>query len=402
MMKRIVTKILVLICILLLSGCSPVNTDGGLNPDTYESAAAVTEGIRGIDLKLYGHMAFSGTGNGILYVNTTVSSMNPPDQTEPVLLCAQAGCTHSDETCKAYIGNADYFLSYHNVWYYTVSESDNRLTLHSYDYKNGKRSVLHTWEGSEQDSIAVDNMLADHNRLYVSLYTASYSPEENTYYGKSKTDCIDLDQNTCVTVLESDEKEKMFEYCHNGKVLYTYTYLNGELPDYVEWIEQGRSEEEYSELLDRIFTSELRILDTETSTDSLLGSGIATTGIKQFEKEKFAWHDGKTVYVYDIEKQNVVSLDVEGIAGVRIFDGNVIYTTRAEDGTFRVYAAGTDLLHEGKRIGSEDSSDRVPFSIKYETGNGFFGIYNDALCWIKKTDYYQGRFENSVHMGNIG
>ena len=401
MMERIATKIMVLICILLLSGCSPANTDAGLSPDKYESAAAVTEGIRGIDLKLYGHMAFSGTGDGILYVNTTVSSMNPPDQTEPVLLCAQAGCTHSDETCKAYIGNADYFLSYHNVWYYTVSESNNRLTLHSYDYKNGKRSVLHTWEGSEQDSIAVDNMLADHNRLYVSLYTASYSPEENTYYGKSKTDCIDLDQNTCVTVLESDEKEKVFEYCHNGKVLYTYTYLNGELPDYVEWIEQGKSEEEYSELLDRIFTSELRILDTETSTDSLLGSGIATTGIKQFEKEKFAWHDGKTVYVYDIEKQNVVSLDVEGIAGVRIFDGNVIYTTRAEDGTFKVYAAGTDLLQEGKRIGSEDSSDRVSFSIKYETENGFFGIYNDAFYWIRKADFYSGRFESSIELGNI-
>ena len=132
-MERIATKIMVLICILLLSGCSPANTDAGLSPDKYESAAAVTEGIRGIDLKLYGHMAFSGTGDGILYVNTTVSSMNPPDQTEPVLLCAQAGCTHSDETCKAYIGNADYFLSYHNVWYYTVSESNNRLTLHSYD-----------------------------------------------------------------------------------------------------------------------------------------------------------------------------------------------------------------------------------------------------------------------------
>ena len=158
------------LCMLMnASGCNVNDTDKDSN-EIKDDDQIHAEGIAGYNLGLSGHMVPSGTGDGLLYVTTTVSSINPPDQTEPVLLCAQAGCTHSDETCKAYIGNADYFLSYHDVWYYTVSESDNRLTLHSYDYKNGKRSVLHTWEGSEQDSIAVDNMLADHNRLYVSLY----------------------------------------------------------------------------------------------------------------------------------------------------------------------------------------------------------------------------------------
>ena len=400
-MKRKVINVLVLVNILVLSGCSSVDIDDGHSQDSSESPSAVTEGIRGIDLKLYGHMAYSGNGDGILYVTSTVSSINPPDQTEPVLLCAQAGCTHSDETCKAYIGNADYFLSYHDVWYYTVSESNDRLTLHSYDFKNGKRSVLHTWEGSEQDTIAVDHMLADHNRLYVSLYTVNYSPEENTCYGKSKTDCIDLNQNTCLTVLESDEKEKEFEYCHNGKILYTYTYLNGELPDYSEWIGQGKTEEAYSDLADSMLCTELHVLDTASSEDIVLGTDIAFPGVNAYEDDQFVWHGSDRLYQYDIDPGTTESREVPGIIHSEIFDSHILFITRSSDEQTRLYVTDIDDMKQVKEIESVDINAPITFSIYFETENGFFGIYNDAFYWIKKADYYQGKFGESVYMGNI-
>ena len=389
------------LCMLMnASGCNVNDTDKDSN-EIKDDDQIHAEGIAGYNLGLSGHMVPSGTGDGTLYVNTTVSSMNPPDQTEPVLLCVQAGCTHSDETCKAYIGNTDYFLSYHDVWYYTVSESNNRLTLHSYDYKSGKRSVLHTWEGSEQESVAVDNMLADHNKLYVSLYTASYSPEENMNYGNSKTDCIDLDQNTCVTVLESEEKEKWFAYCHNGKIIYTYTYLNSELPDFFEWIEQGKSEEEYSELLNRMTISELHLLDTGNSKDIVLGTDIAFPGVNAYSYDQFVWHDSDRLYLYNIDLGTTESIEVPGIIHSEVFDRHILFITRSADEKTGLYVTDTKDMKQITEIESVGLNDHITFSIIFETENGFFGIYNDALCWIKKTDYYQGSFEKSVYMGAI-
>lgn len=117
------------------------------------------------------------SGPGFYYAGQAISyAASITDK--PVVLCSQSGCTHSDSSCMAYIGDARQFAEYQGQWYAIVKNSDIEYTFLKIDPTTRERQTLGHWIVEEQDILHVYGGRLAHGYAYVYIYQEKYNAQE--------------------------------------------------------------------------------------------------------------------------------------------------------------------------------------------------------------------------------
>ena len=150
---------------------TPANTDNpGIDAEPaqgeFETFPLPAENVRTSDT-LSPHAA-NHSGPGFYYAGQAISyAASITDK--PVVLCSQSGCTHSDNSCNAYIGDARQFAEYQGQWYALVKDADSEYTLMGMDSITRERRTLGHWKAEENEHIQVSFHLLSHGYGYVTV-----------------------------------------------------------------------------------------------------------------------------------------------------------------------------------------------------------------------------------------
>lgn len=143
---------------------TPANTDNpGIDAEPaqgeFETFPLPAENV-GTSDTLSPHAA-NHSGPGFYYAGQAISyAASITDK--PVVLCSQSGCTHSDTSCAAYVGDASQFAEYQGQWYAMVKDADNEYTLLNMDPTTRERRALGHWKETGQGTTRAYLYLLSH------------------------------------------------------------------------------------------------------------------------------------------------------------------------------------------------------------------------------------------------
>lgn len=365
-------------------------------PEEPDALSALPISAKAYFLSGYANLCPSGQGDNMLYVTSTVSVFNPENGFSPMLLCSQPGCSHSDETCKAYIGNRNHFMCYQGVWYWTVAEDSRTIAVKSYDYESGKRQDMFRFTTAEGSECIDQYMIAENNFLYLLYDEVSSNPDKASYDITRRIEKIHIRSGSHETVMESGGAECWLEGAWKENVIYTRTYINGEFPD----LSSGQIYQEEIAVTDQMYVTELR-MRRKNGSDVLIADQIRTVGNHPFKDSVFVYIDGEYAKIYEIITGEAAQADFMHPLSVSIFDGKLFMNAKDQNGAFHYEITDLNNLSSHKALNNNGITEHIAFNIISETENGFFGQNEEGFGWIRKEDLYVGRYNKVVSLGRL-
>lgn len=394
-----------LLCVLLLLGlllaaCGPKGAAGptpapnGSEPSTPASGAAGNplplENRRG-----QGGLCTSSAADGYYRVSKRVSFYDAAAGTS-VILCAQPGCSHTDETCQAWIGDVTSYTEYHGQ-IYAVRGRDSVQFIRK-DLANGHIAVLAEWKATDTASHIANLGVISDGRAVIYLNSQVVREGDEDFR-------MDTVRTTWLFDLETGEKRELFPgegglsvlalSASHAVVQYTEDTLSpeeyaaqhgGDLTDYGTYTFWGLKQE-------------LRLYDPDfihytVLTDSERGFVPYSEGNMTYGKE-LVYAEGDGVFLVDVDTGDSRRLlTQEGIVNYWLMDRKVFLITREGDvrdpaSPITVWYAGTD---DGQLVRLENGgrTDYMVFGICYE-GQSFF--MDSMQAYITKTDFYAENYE---------
>ena len=382
------------LCILLLltAGCGTKTASSKDN-----TSAQSPEFVRGYNISLNGEILPGNNGDTLYRIhNQTISYLDIESPEQDILLCSQTGCEHKDESCAAYIGNAEYFLAYKNIWYTLVQESDTSVILKSYDYANNTRKEIAVYQTDPGSDLEVNSICADHDFLYVSLREFTESEDRNEIIVKDYTVKTDLSGKNSEIVLGPHNPSGQFIGCHKDLMIYEDVRLKESAVDLDTWISEGKNAEEYPDYIDAMTIHELHRKDLSAGEDICICDYPGNTSVYSVNERYFVYNDTKHVYIYNFETGETLQTADDRIINTELFDGHVFYITRKEDNSVNLYSFPLNSINSVSCLTENSSSPVVPFSLIFETETGFFGLSDSSFCWIRKDDFYCSQYDKAI------
>lgn len=394
---------ILLISCLILCGCTETSSvpeqssepiSETVNTDVNENRLATHAAVRG------GFVAYYSSDD-IYYVDSKVSLVNIENNNlRKAVLCAQTGCTHSDETCNAFLSSGlQECILYRGVWYFTVYDRGS-ASFKSLDQKTGERKTYLEFKASQDSSYNLSLGGCTGENAYVYYMEDTF---DSNYQQLRKNSILKIDLNTGeekeILRWSSDQFESWSYFGgYENHILLEHSYLSGIIP-IEEW--EG-TQEDYQNYLSSLETCfELIILDTESLSQTVIAGNddsdmIAPSELSISFGQYFVLPFGDTVRRYDITAGEYTEiLNHSGIINYFIYDAKVFYLVRNDQ--LELWCADLDGSNERQL---ENPDDYMTFGIDRESEDLFFGYTDHGECLIKKQDFYDGRYDQAFPVGN--
>ena len=371
---------LLLVLILLLSACGTVPSDGEISPSQppvqgeFETFPLPGENVGTTD-RLSPHAA-NHSGPGFYYAGQAISyAASITDK--PVVLCSQSGCTHSDNSCDAYIGDARRFAEYQGQWYALVKDADSEYTLLGMDSTTRERRTLGHWKAEENEHIQVSFYLLSHGYGYVTVIRETYDPQTFTY----QTQPV---EKTRIS-LSTGESQSL---AVKGDILAASA-------DHIFTVERINDDDNYGPEPTYAILREYNLTDGTCRMVSDTADGFRPTADPNTTYgDLLIWQRGDTLLVTDVstlEEREVLTMP--NIVNYWVMDNRAFFITRDDAGICKVYH---QLLTGGDpvQLYNEGQTDGMVYSIIEEGNDYFAGPYHEKsghLC--SKQDFYAERYD---------
>lgn len=422
-MKRI---LVVLIIMMLLCGCTKTTntTDYTLDTRTPEQEPTESEDMSPTlyngEWKEYStypveRPSDNVIGNKYYYTERKAVSYYDFELEKTIVLCSQPNCTHSDESCYAFISDARYVV--YEVWgdmVYAVASDGaegGEAEFLSLNPVTGERKTLMDLtpeEGRYRENFA---MTLDGNTGFIQFW--EYSVGMDGYYENQINYAYAID-------LTSGEAELLLNVSipTYGSFQYGGTCLDlqatteqflliarvGEWKEepigYDEFIAQGHNEDEFFDYIDAIYPdTEHYSVNRETGEETRIYGDSMEAHIQDavgpYRNKMVSFVNDDTLYIYDGHTGQVTEYFQQSNIGFQDYkDGRIIFNvypdSSAEDSVWEYFWYD---LTTGEMQPFQQGVSTMVFSIYYETADYFIGLYNGAQRYISKLDFYNQNYE---------
>lgn len=303
-----------------------------------------------------------------------------------VFLCSQPGCTHSDSTCGAWLGNAARIVEYRGIFYYVVSD-DAGERLCAKDLSTGETRELDAWKHTEESFYSCVINRCAYNQMTVLLRcTPNYAEVPD---GKESRSLLlyDLETGDKRELLWEKEGESLGILAMNREYAVVQYHKNILLED-------GSTQfADYSLRLYRFAD------DTYTVISSERDNGFYPTGDPAVAYGNLVvFQEKDTLCLYDLDKlEKRELLTAENISNYWILDNKVFYIQGdcppgTPGRTIRVYYADLET-GQPVQLGNGGNTQFMEFSISWEGDSFFVGMWNGGNYIIPKADFYLDNYE---------
>lgn len=316
------------------------------------------------------------SGPGFYYAGQAISyAASITDK--PVVLCSQSGCTHSDTSCAAYVGDASQFAEYQGQWYAMVKDADSEYTLLGMDSTTRERRTLGHWKAEENEHIQVSFHLLSHGYGYVYIGWETYDPQTRTYQTQP-------DENIRIS-LSTGEKQ----------VLAVEGDITAASENHVFTVDRTYDENQLGHNPVYATLREYNLTDGTCRVVSDTADGFRPTADPNTTYgDLLIWQRGDTLLVTDVstlEEREVLTMP--DISIYWVMDNRAFFLTRDDAGIVKVYH---QLLTGGDpvQLYNEGQTDGMVYGIIEEGNDYFAGPYHEKsghLC--SKQDFYAERYD---------
>ena len=402
---------------LFLMGCQSVTqtdevpTDGELGSSTPTVPVLMDTDMRKENISFTivglssGCAADSGTG---LYIpGIHALSYYDFEAQLSMVLCAQAGCSHSDNTCEAWLGeNVRCFASYQGKWYVLDGGGgDGDLSLYEIDSITRNKRTLCTWNVGTQSWEDVNSAFLSSGYAYVTLTSSTISADGQT--GTRHLDRVDLTSGDKEVLAENTDTVSFgFVSAGESQVVLSVSTLSAIPQTREEYAvsHPNASDEDYmqyhSQFLEQNVTQELRIYNWDMESYSVLESAAAGYRFSGDPNIRygmlFVYAVNDTLHVYDVDAgSDVEFLTAEGIINFWIMDGKVFYITITDQGGCQIFYCPIGSK-QPVQLGNDGNTHSMVFSLSLETHDHFIGLYNGKRVWISKENFYAEHYDHAI------
>lgn len=308
----------------------------------------------------------AGDGDKIYQLGTAVKYCDPSVSSLFSYYCSDSNCKHIDETCPAYIGDAEKFIAYKGLWYYDLKNDAGKYEIICHNPDTNERNVIATYEEG-----TVNSMIASHHSLYVEIVSLQN--------GMGELQKIDLTTLEKKTILE--DYMISFAGTNGNKAVVVHSEIQGK--DNIKAI------------------NELRIYDlNDTSYVSVLSSDqglkYPNSYSQMIKGNEVIYSDSKTIHILNLNTMEDNKIYTSDSVGVSWFFGNKVCFLENKDNEVLAYMMSND--------GSDKyaypewfENNSLNFSAKYLTEHGQI-IFSNKDGWISENDFLNGNINQIINI----
>ena len=305
-----------------------------------------------------------------------------------VFLCSQPGCTHTDSTCGAWIGQVNNLVEYGGVVYASVKDGEVCAVVRK-DIATGELTTLASWEDQENIYYECSVGLCAYGQMLIFVRITEFvedgvnysqiDSEEQWLYNLTTGEKrkLDWEKNTdSVTILAMNQTYAVAQY-----------YRNLEEKD----PESGLFTKDYELRLYRLADDSYTVISSEEENGYIPTADPAVSyGDIVVLQEK------DTLCLYDLEKQEKRELlTAENIVNYWILDNKVFYIREEETPELPAVSIYYADIEIGQPVRLENGGNRevMDFAITWEGDSFFVGTWKGGNYIIPKADFYLDNYE---------
>lgn len=305
-----------------------------------------------------------------------------------VFLCSQPGCTHSDSTCGAWIGQVNNLVEYGGVVYASVKNGETCAVVRK-DIATGELTTLASWEDQENISYECSVGLCAYGQMLIFVRITEFvedgvnysqiDSEEQWLYNLTTGEKrkLDWEKGTdTVTILAMNQTYAVAEY-----------YRNLEEKD----PESGLFTEDYELRLYRFADDSYTVISSEKENGYRFSGDPARN-----YGDLVVFQEKDTLCLYDLEKQEKRELlTAENIINYWILDNKVFYIREEETPEPPAVSIYYADIETGQPVRLENGGNRegMDFAITWEGDSFFVGTWKGGNYIIPKRDFYLDNYE---------
>ena len=364
------------------------------------------------------YATYPTTDSNIRYHSGARVSYYDVDLRRNVTLCSQPNCKHSDESCKAYLGQG--VRSYHVVgdWAYALQDNSREFgscLLLRQNYVTGERQILVDLTPPEGYSIEYPGFSFVGDDIFYMYDTYTLDPEAPFGYQYA-----DNKRFTCRYDMETGESELIMEEPIQPVTRFVerelkmglstekfWVMIRMDLPENPKQNEDGNIEYggevidwgDYMEEIRKAYPARAYSVNLETGEETFLfyygqanmqdGACYVDKGCSYVVDNTLCIYDGYTGEVRQCFYQ-------ENIGWQGYMDGRIFYNYHNGDphrGNYRFYWYD---LTTGEKQEFNQGYDSFAFGLDGETADYFYSTYGyNGKHWISKQDFYNENYGNA-------
>lgn len=345
----------------------------------------------------FNSLVSAGKGDSFFRLGTAIQYCDPAVSDRFTYYCFENGCKHTDTTCHAYVGNAEQFIAWKGLWYYSRINPDGEYELVRHNPDTNEREILVTYEKADDGSLweSISSFFVSHNVLYVTVTQNITDPDSLEQTVSGYIDTIDLNTLSRKKLSDCNDKDQFLG--GNGKkavichVEYHQT-VNGQMNPYTE----------------------LRIMDLATGQKELIadtdhGFSPYTDLFQLVNRDEAVYIRSNEIHILNLgsmEDRTIYHTDRK-ISCACFFGNRIRFLEKTEnesDLSEKIISLdGTDLCDFPKMIYTYDSGDQVTrLAPRYLTEHGQIGFIQDdsgtnRYGWISEKDYLNCDLNKAIY-----
>lgn len=305
-----------------------------------------------------------------------------------VFLCSQPGCTHTDSTCGAWIGQVNNLVEYGGVVYASVKDGEVCAVVRK-DIATGELTTLASWEDQENIYYECSVGLCAYGQMLIFVRITEFV-EDGVNYSQ-----IDTEEQWLYNLTTGEKRKLDWE---TGKNSVSILVMNQEyaVAQYYRNLEERNPEsglftEDYELRLYRFADDSYTVISSEKENGYIPTADPAVSyGDIVVLQEK------DTLCLYDLEKQEKRELlTAENIVNYWILDNKVFYIREEETPELPAVSIYYADIEIGQPVRLENGGNRevMDFAITWEGDSFFVGMWNGGNYIIPKADFYLDNYE---------
>ena len=307
-----------------------------------------------------------------------------------VFLCSQPGCTHTDSTCGAWIGQVNNLVEYGGVVYASVKDGEVCAVVRK-DIATGELTTLASWEDQENIYYECSVGLCAYGQMLIFVRITEFV-EDGVNYSQ-----IDTEEQWLYNLATGEKRKLDWE---TGKNSVSILVMNQEyaVAQYYRNLEEkdpesGLFTKDYELRLYRFADDSYTVISSEKENGY-----IPTVDPAVSYGDIVVLQEKDTLCLYDLEKQEKRELlTAENIINYWILDNKVFYIREEESPEPPGYAVSIYYadIETGQPVRLENGGNRevMDFAITWEGDSFFVGTWKGGNYIIPKADFYLDNYE---------
>ena len=394
-MRKIAILLLAVLC-LTFSGCRNERPEPAPGADV--DGAVAQENLPFVQADVGENFMADPQGDGLYCADNGVLSYYDLESGSSAILCPQAGCSHSGESCPAYLcGARDVALYRGNVYTVNWSADERTLIVARRPLGQTARTELGRITTSEGTHIFLNSGSVSHGNIFLAV--SEWDKNNQTLHSLW---WINGETNALMELETGSIGKDICFYGASASVAAaecrTYSGQPPEEEDYEEY-------EDYIAAWDAFEKAhglqEIRLYDLRSGTYTVLvdsradGYLVPTANIGCIQDDLLLYQLDKSLWTYDLATgENTYRLTQEDLINYMFEDGKILTITRDANKVLGCYI--TPLGGEPTELVGAMGEDCIRFGSAYETPQYFVGIFDGQRGYYKisKADFFAGRYDN--------